>query len=92
MAVTLPVSGVTVNVEFDSTEVYARYSQEREARIRPEGVAQFRVWTTCWSTPIQNMYMPWTDRPAVHEEVEAIVLGGVPGHLGRRTPQRTRHS
>ena len=35
-----------------------------------------------------DMYMPWTDRPAVHEEVEAIVLGGFgaswPAHLSER--------
>ena len=76
MAVTLPVSGVTVNVEFDCTEVYARYSQEREARIRPEGVAQFQGLDDVLEYTDTDMYMPWTDRPAVHEEVEAIVLGG----------------
>ena len=76
MAVTLPVSGVTVNVEFDPTEVYARYSQERKARIRPEGVAQFQGLDDVLEYTDTDMYMPWTDRSAVHEEVEAIVLGG----------------
>jgi hypothetical protein len=41
MTVTLPISGVTVNVDFDPAEMDARYAEEHRVRIKPEGIGQF---------------------------------------------------
>jgi cyclohexanone monooxygenase len=90
MTVTLPISGVTVNVDFDPAEIDTRYAEERRVRIKPEGIGQFNGLGDVLEYTDRDFYSTRIVRPAVEEDVEVIVLGGGFGgilagaHLGDR--------
>jgi cyclohexanone monooxygenase len=73
---TLPISGTPVNIDFDPTEIAVRYAREREARVRPDGLAQFEGLDDELECLDADMYTVLVDRPAVDENVDVIVLGG----------------
>lgn len=81
LTVTLPVSGVTVNINFDPAEIDARYAEERRVRIKPEGLGQFNGLEDVLQYTDRDFYSTRLVRPAVEEDVEVIVLGGAFGGI-----------
>jgi cyclohexanone monooxygenase len=60
---TLPISGTPVNIDFDPSEIAVGYAQARQARVRPDGLAQFEGLDDKLEYLDTDMYTVWVDRP-----------------------------
>jgi cyclohexanone monooxygenase len=76
MAVTLPVSGIRMNIDFDPAEIDARYAKERRVRLKPEGHRQFGGLDDVLEYTDTNFYSARLVRPVIEADVEVTVLGG----------------
>ena len=69
-------------LDFDPAELRARYRYERDRRLRPEGTAQYVEPTADFGYFVED---PYTEReatrPALRDEVDAVVIGGGFGGL-----------
>jgi hypothetical protein len=75
MAVTLPVSGIRVNTDFDLEEIDARDAKERRAHLKPEGLGQFHGLDDVLEYTDRDFYGVRPVRPMVEEDVDVVVLG-----------------
>ncbi|ROP58517.1 NAD(P)/FAD-dependent oxidoreductase [Curtobacterium sp. ZW137] len=72
----------------DVDAVRARYRQERDRRVRPDGATQYRRATGSFGYYAKDPYTPRTDREPVTTDVEVLVIGG--GFGGLVTAARLR--
>jgi cyclohexanone monooxygenase len=62
--------------ELDIPAIRARYRQERELRLRPEGQSQYFEPSGRFAEAYEaDPHMPMRPRPAIHEEIDAAILG-----------------
>ncbi|MEV8358387.1 MAG: monooxygenase [Actinobacteria bacterium] len=81
MAIKLPVSGKTVNIDFDPAEVRARYAQERERRLRPEGIKQFVEVAGEFSHLDRDPHADPISRDPLDITTDVLIIGGGFGGL-----------
>ncbi len=68
----------------DIPAIRERYRQEREKRLRPDGQAQYFEPTGKFAEAYEaDPHMPVLPRPALHEEIDAAILGA--GFCGMMT-------
>lgn len=81
MIASLPVSGISIEVDFDPDEVRQKYAEERAKRLRPDGTDQ---WQGLRDTVEIDSADPWSEpleRDPLHLRLDAVVLGGGFGGL-----------
>jgi cyclohexanone monooxygenase len=66
---------------FDPDALRARYARERAKRIRPDGKDQYLQVSGRYSGFAEDPYAAPPDRPAIHEDVDALIVGGGFGGL-----------
>lgn len=66
---------------FDSAEIARRYKEEREKRLRPDGIGQYQQFTGAFAPYLQDPYMPRIEREPLNIETDFMVLGGGFGGL-----------
>jgi cation diffusion facilitator CzcD-associated flavoprotein CzcO len=67
---------------FDPDAVRRRYRAERDRRIRPDGAAQYRPAEGEFGYYAEDPYVePGFTRPPLHDQVDAVVVGGGLGGL-----------
>ncbi|WP_182047550.1 flavin-containing monooxygenase [Curtobacterium sp. ME26] len=76
--------------EIDVDALRARYRQERDRRIRPDGARQYRATRGSFGYYAKDPYTPRTEREPVTTEVEVLVIGG--GFGGLVTAARLREA
>ena len=68
---------MTVKNAIDKKAIRARYAEEREKRLRPEGNDQYlRLAGTGLSHYIEDPYMPRVERDPVTDHVDVALVGG----------------
>ncbi|MCP3425196.1 NAD(P)/FAD-dependent oxidoreductase [Rothia sp. AR01] len=67
----------TINLE----ALRAKYAAERDRRIRPDGVNQYRPASGEFGYYAKDPYTPWIDRDPVNSAVEVLVIGAGFGGL-----------
>lgn len=67
------------DLRFRSEELRRRYAAEREKRLRPDGIAQYRDFAGIFSE--DDPYTPRSERPSRHERIDVAVIGGGFGGL-----------
>ncbi|MEU5264208.1 NAD(P)/FAD-dependent oxidoreductase [Amycolatopsis sp. NPDC021455] len=75
---------------FDPDVLRAKYRAERDRRLRPDGAAQYRRAAGEFGYYAADPYTERVDRDAVHDRVEALVIGG--GFGGLVTGARLRQA
>ncbi|MCH9731195.1 MAG: NAD(P)/FAD-dependent oxidoreductase [Actinomycetia bacterium] len=82
MTVTLPISGIPIDVDFDPTQIRERYAEERAKRLNTENLAQFQGLSDVRELDgPDDPYTEPTPRQPLTEDVEVAVLGGGFGGL-----------
>ena len=81
MSVKLPTSAVEVHVDFDPAEMKKRYAAERERRLRPDTVKQFKGLSDVVEIDSSDPYTARTEREALIADIDVAVLGGGFGGL-----------
>jgi cyclohexanone monooxygenase len=82
MTVTLPVSGIPIDVDFDPAEIRQRYAEERAKRLKDENLAQFQGLSDVRELHgADDPYTERVERDPVTEQVEVAILGGGFGGL-----------
>lgn len=82
MTVKLPISGISIDIDFDPAHVRQRYADERAERLKEENLDQFQGLTQIREIyDVEDPYTETTDRQPVTENVEVAVLGGGFGGL-----------
>jgi len=66
---------------FDPAELRQKYAQERARRLRPEGNDQYREVAGQLARFEEDPYVKPSARPAIHEDIEALIVGGGFGGL-----------
>ncbi|MER6798702.1 monooxygenase, partial [Amycolatopsis mediterranei] len=66
---------------FDPESLRAKYREERDRRLRPDGAAQYRRAAGEFGYYAADPYTARVERDAVHDRVEALVVGGGFGGL-----------
>jgi len=67
---------------FDPMALRARYAAEREKRLRPDGNNQYVEVSGKYAHFDEDPYVePGFTRPALHEELDAVIIGGGFGGL-----------
>ncbi|MDR7276921.1 flavin-containing monooxygenase [Catenuloplanes atrovinosus] len=66
---------------FDPDALRARYRRERDRRLRPEGAGQYRRAAGEFGYYATDPYTPRADRAAVHDRVDAVIVGAGFGGL-----------
>jgi len=66
---------------FDTAELRQKYAQERARRLRPEGNDQYREVAGQLARFEEDPYVKPSARPAIHEDIEALIVGGGFGGL-----------
>ena len=67
---------------FDPAELRRKYAAERAKRLRPDGNDQYQEITGVYEHYNADSYVkPGFTRPALHEEVDALIVGGGFGGL-----------
>jgi cation diffusion facilitator CzcD-associated flavoprotein CzcO len=67
---------------FDPAELRRKYAEEREKRLRPDGNSQYQEITGRLERYNQDPYVkPGFTRPALHEQLDAVIIGGGFGGL-----------
>ncbi|BCT75234.1 monooxygenase [Sinomonas cyclohexanicum] len=80
MSYTLPMSQVEVRIDFDPEEVRARYGAELVKRAAT-GAPRADRKPPAVQLDAADPWTPYVERPAVSEEVEAVIIGGGFGGL-----------
>lgn len=80
---TLPRTG-----DVDLTALRAKYAQERDRRLRPDGQAQYRRAAGAFGYYAKDPYTPWQEREARADHVEVLIIGA--GFGGLLTAARLR--
>jgi cation diffusion facilitator CzcD-associated flavoprotein CzcO len=75
---------------FDPEALRAKYRDERDRRLRPDGSAQYRRAAGEFGYYATDPYTERAERPAVHDRVEVAVIGG--GFGGLLTGARLREA
>ena len=62
---------------YDVNVARSKYKQERDKRIRADGINQYRLVTgdNALVEFAKDPYVEWVDREAVHDEVEVAIIG-----------------
>ena len=82
---------MTVKNAIDKKAIRARYAEEREKRLRPEGNDQYlRLAGTGLSHYIEDPYMPRVERDPVTDHVDVALVGG--GFAGLITGARLKEA
>ena len=80
---------MTANNPLDKDAIRAKYREEREKRLRPDGDKQYlRIAGTSLAHYIDDPYMPVVEREPVTDHVEVALVGG--GFAGLITGARLR--
>jgi len=66
---------------FDPAELRQKYAQERARRLRPEGNDQYREVVGQLARFEEDPYVKPSARLAIHEDIEALIVGGGFGGL-----------
>jgi cation diffusion facilitator CzcD-associated flavoprotein CzcO len=67
---------------FDPAELRQKYAAERTKRLRPDGNNQYKEITGAFARFNEDHYVkPGFARPALHEELDALIVGGGFGGL-----------
>jgi cyclohexanone monooxygenase len=67
---------------FDPAALRAKYAAERQRRLRPDGINQYQEVTGKYEHFEKDLYVkPGFTRPALQEELEAVIIGGGFGGL-----------
>ena len=74
----------------DVEALRAKYRAERDRRIRPDGAGQYRSAAGEFGYYATDPYTPRTEREALHDSVEVLVIGG--GFGGLTTGARLRQA
>ena len=82
---------MTANNLIDKEAIRARYAEEREKRLRPDGNDQYlRLAGTALSHYIDDPYMPVVEREPVTDHVDVALVGG--GFAGLITGARLKEA
>ncbi len=79
-----PPSGILTPAElgFDPAELRRKYAEERQRRLRSDGNNQYQEVTGRYEHYNTDPYVePGFTRPALHEELDAVIIGGGFGGL-----------
>ncbi len=69
-------------IDFDFEALRAKYREERDKRLRPEGNQQYREVAGDFSHYVDDPYVePGFTREALHDEVDCLIIGGGFGGL-----------
>ena len=71
----------TTELDFDPEVLRAKYREERDKRIRPDGNDQYVEVAGELAHFVEDPYTEWVDREPLTDEVEVVVLGGGFGGL-----------
>src|SRR5260370_26799670 len=72
----------TKGIDFDPEVLRARYREERDKRLRPDGNEQFVEVKGDFSRYVDDPYVdPGFTREPLNDEVEVLIIGGVFGGL-----------
>ncbi len=74
----------------DHAALRARYAEERDKRLRPDGNDQYLQPTGRYAHLLDDPYTPRVQRPPVHDEVDVAIVGG--GFAGLVTGARLRQA
>ena len=70
-------AAVSGNLNFDPDQLRAKYRQERDKRIRPDGNDQYIEVTGAFSHYVDDPYVePGLERAPVTTQVEVLIIGG----------------
>jgi len=76
------VAAVFGDIDFDPEELFRRYLSERDKRVRPEGVGQYRDVQAEFSRFAEDPYVdPGYERPPVFDKMDFTIVGGGFGGL-----------
>ena len=82
---------MTVKNAIDKEAIRARYAEEREKRLRPDGNDQYlRLAGTTLAHYIDDPYMPLVERDPVTDHVDVALVGG--GFAGLITGARLKEA
>src|SRR6478609_519392 len=65
----------------DREALRAKYREERQKRIRPEGNDQYVEPTGRFASLLEDPYVPRVERAPVHDDVTVAIIGGGFGGL-----------
>ena len=65
----------------DRDRLRAKYREERDKRVRPDGNDQYREPSGRFASLLDDPYVPRVEREAVHDEVTVAIIGGGFGGL-----------
>ena len=71
----------TTELDFDPDALRAKYREERDKRIRPDGNDQYVEVVGPFARFVEDPYTEWVDREPLTDLVEVVVLGGGFGGL-----------
>ncbi len=71
----------TTELDFDPEVLRAKYREERDKRIRPDGNDQYIEVVGEFARFVEDPYTTWVEREPLTDSVEAVVLGGGFGGL-----------
>ncbi len=74
----------------DHAALRAKYAEERDKRLRPDGNDQYLQPTGRYAHLLDDPYTPRVQRPPVHDEVDVAIVGG--GFAGLVTGARLRQA
>jgi cyclohexanone monooxygenase len=65
------------NVKPDLEAIRAKYREERDKRLRRDGIAQYRAFEGDFERYLEDPYVePGFTRDAISEELDVVVIGG----------------
>ena len=71
------MSAAEPNLPFDPDQLRAKYREERDKRIRPDGNDQYVEVTGDFSRYVDDPYVaPGFNREAIEKQVEVLIIGG----------------
>ena len=71
------MSAAEPNLPFDPDQLRAKYREERDKRIRPDGNDQYVEVTGDFSRYVDDPYVaPGFNREAIEQQVEVLIIGG----------------
>ena len=71
------MTAVQPNLPFDPDQLRAKYREERDKRIRPDGNDQYVEVTGDFSRYVDDPYVaPGFSREPIEQQVEVLIVGG----------------
>ncbi|VEG47120.1 putative flavoprotein involved in K+ transport [Mycolicibacterium flavescens] len=81
MTISLPKSGIEIDIDFDPAPMRARYVDERSKRLRDDNLGQFQGIADLREIYDVDPYSEPIERAAVQEDCDVVILGGGFGGL-----------